>query len=284
MDDVVASKVAVLVKLGLKEGKAKEVATSKDDQYGALVALLAGAGLWPDCDEVRGALIFQVLAKIKSPQHRPLVTAFVASRKIDTAERLDAAAALTNARGAAPITDAELERACGVGLVYTEAQIAERVEAECAAKAPSSAGELLGRVKKALPFSDSAAVKRAVDQRMAAVVKAAVVVEEKKPTTTTTTTTTTVPSASSKKTKKKKALKAALPPIVPTAESVVALVLAGVRRNEATGEYECDAHAVAMVADSLAAVQRSSYAAALRAGAVDPRNGVQLPPAKYMPQ
>lgn len=301
----------MLVKIGLKEGKAKEVA-GKDDQFGAVVELLKGAGLWGNCDEARGVLIYQLVAKCKAREaaaNRLLIAAFVAERKIDTMERLDAAAALANARGATPIAGAELESACGVGLVYSEAQIVARIEAEFAAKPAVSSGEFLGRVKKALPFSDGALVKQHVDAFLAATAPAAAAPKGEKKTGDSKAAAAAAPTAPSGKKSKKKALKTALPPIDGTlsssalAESLVQLVLSSVRLNDATGKYECDTHAVAMVADSIAAVQRQrcecrvcfavlawltivvcSYASALRAGAVDPRNGIQLPPAKYTPQ
>lgn len=279
------ARIAYLVSIGHAPGKAKEVA-SNDDAYEALMALLDAVQLRDKCDAPQGKLLARLSAqypKAGSRGSQLALAALVASREVDTAERLDAGMTEAAARGLdVTLTREDLVKVCGVGLVYSEADLRAAAETEWAAKPIQNTSEqnaFLGRVKQRLPFSDGAMVKQCVDALLAGKQLAEAAPKKKK--TADPAAVAAVAAAPSKKALKKQAVMGGTLPEIDYTSSATVMAERLVELVTSTPNKE---HAVAMVADSLAALQRHSYAQGTRASGLDSRNGVQLPPAKYTPQ
>ena len=163
-----------IIGLGLSEQKAKEtlknVALTKN--ITSALSGIADVSLLP---AGTGMLIYHLCTKIK-PQaitHLPMLVKLTADQKLDTTVRVEAALeyVLNHGITSSSINVADLEKACGVGIVVTPEEI-DNVVVEIISKCKSdlvaqryrfNVGKVLAEVRAKLPWADGKAVKAEVD-------------------------------------------------------------------------------------------------------------------------
>lgn len=160
------------ISLGLSEQKAKETLKNAAVSKNILLALNhSGSAI----EGSVGLLIYHLATKIK-PQiidHLPLIVKYIVEKKLDTQVRVDAALEFILTHGVTKdsINTAELEKACGVGIVVTPEEIDRAVECLItknktdlvAQRYRFNAGKILQEVRSQLPWADGKAVKAEVD-------------------------------------------------------------------------------------------------------------------------
>jgi len=129
-------------------------------------------------------------------------------------------------------------------------------------------GKLLAQTKEQLPFCDGAKLKSTMDKVLTSRFGPPKGKEQKqqKPT----------DKSSSQNKERPKIVSAKLPAIDLDMSNLALAEQLYRMAKETSGDLDMH-HAVEMIADTIAAIQRKSYAAGLASGNVDPRNGVRLP-------
>lgn len=120
-------------------------------------------------------LLYHMASKIKAQinHHLPLLVQYIASKKLDNTQRVDAALEflLKNGLPGASIKTADLDKHCGVGVVVTPEEIERVVEASVGRNKSAlieqryrfNAFKIVQEVRESLPWADGKQVKNEVD-------------------------------------------------------------------------------------------------------------------------
>ncbi|KAI4369007.1 hypothetical protein MLD38_017502 [Melastoma candidum] len=165
----------LFLKIGLDERTAKNtVANSKVTAN--LTAVIHEADVTDGCNRTVGNLLYTVATKFPANAlaHRQTLLKYIVSSKIKTPAQLDAAFAFFNKIGPENFKLDAFEESCGVGVEVSAEEI-ELVVGEVFAEKKSiileqryrtNVGELLGLVRKKLPWADPKIVKQNVDAKL----------------------------------------------------------------------------------------------------------------------
>jgi len=168
--------VALFQTIGLSETKAKETAKNGNLSSNLKLAIEAASevtGKAATGDNANGALLYTIASKIK-PQvsgHLPLLAKCVASGKLDSEIRVQAALEYLMQNPKPEVDLAAFESHCGVGIVVTPEMIESEVEKAIgkvkddlkAKRYRYNTGMLMAEVRKALKWADGKAVKSEID-------------------------------------------------------------------------------------------------------------------------
>jgi len=165
--------VVLFKTIGLSEAKAKETAKNANLSNNLKLAIEAAAKVASGGDSSNhGALLYTIASKIK-PQvsgHLPLLAEYVASGKLDSEVRVQAALEYLM-QHPSEVDLAAFEGHCGVGVVVTPEMIEAEVEKSIgkvmedlkAKRYRYNTGMLMAEVRKALKWADGKAVKSEID-------------------------------------------------------------------------------------------------------------------------
>ncbi|KAG5385409.1 hypothetical protein IGI04_036879 [Brassica rapa subsp. trilocularis] len=150
------------------------------------------AGVTDGCDRTTGNLLYTVATKHHSNLllHRPTLFEYIVSSKIKTPAQLDAAVSFFDNHAAEDFKLNEFEEACGVGVEVSAKDIekaAEKVFEENKSaiveqRYRTNVGQLLGHVRKSLPWADPKIVKDVIDRQMYELLGERTAADNEKPT------------------------------------------------------------------------------------------------------
>ncbi|XP_031621743.1 probable glutamine--tRNA ligase [Contarinia nasturtii] len=161
------------VALGMSETKAKETLKNANVTKNLTAALNECKGT--PLPDGAGMLLYHMATKIKAQifHNLPLLVKYIASQKLDTTLRVDAALAylLKNGLQGTDINTAEFEKHCGVGIVVTPEEIERHVEAVIAQnknvlleqRYRFNVFKIMQEVREKLPWADGKQVKNEFD-------------------------------------------------------------------------------------------------------------------------
>lgn len=171
-----AALIAQFVALGLSEQKSIETLKNANVTK-HLVAALAEIKGAPLADGT-GLLVYHLASKLK-PQtagHLPLLVQLILSKKLDNTVRIDASLefVLSQAQSKREIVVADLEKACGVGIVVTPDQIegvvgkilAKNKEEIAVQRYRFNVGKIMADVRAELQWADGKHVKSEIDVQL----------------------------------------------------------------------------------------------------------------------
>ena len=178
-----APDAALIAKLkdivGLDDKNAKDLST-KADRATAALDFFAAQGITSTSDRGVKVLLFSAFTKAKDNATRDFIALNVANGKLKSTQQLDAAVRATE-KGV-PTDLAAFEKACGVGIVVTDTQIAAHIRTELAKQTPASLkaawvknpGQILGQLKKIedLKWADFTVVKAKLDELVPPIIAA----------------------------------------------------------------------------------------------------------------
>ncbi|XP_014606165.1 PREDICTED: probable glutamine--tRNA ligase [Polistes canadensis] len=164
--------IELFQQIGLSEQKAKE--TLKNAQVSKNLKLaITGARKYVDITPEIGILLYHLSSKIKAQiaDKIPFLSKFIAERKLDTVQRLDAALNYILSNLNEEIHISAFEEACGIGIVILPEQIEEEVEElikihkdEILKKRYRfNPGPLMQQVRNTLKWADGKAIKNEFD-------------------------------------------------------------------------------------------------------------------------
>ena len=166
--------IEVFKSIGLTEAKAKETVKNVNLAKNLEEAIIQARKAKAVITASEGVLLYHVSSKIK-PQIRHrlgFLVDHVVAGKLDTELRVNTALEYLLSRPDEKELDVEaLDKACGVGVIVTPEQIEKEVE-EAIEKVKNDLiskryrfplGQLMGNVRKALPWADGKAVKSEID-------------------------------------------------------------------------------------------------------------------------
>ncbi|KAI4379144.1 hypothetical protein MLD38_005480 [Melastoma candidum] len=165
----------LFLSIGLDERTAKNtIANNKVTSN--LTAVIREADVLDGCDRTVGNLLYSVSTKFPANAlvYRPVLLKYIISSKIKTPAQLDAAFAFFSKIGPDDFKLDEFEEACGVGIEVSPEEIDQVVSAVFSEKTSiiveqryqTNVGELLGHVRKKLPWADAKIVKQIVDAKL----------------------------------------------------------------------------------------------------------------------
>ncbi|XP_015184756.1 PREDICTED: probable glutamine--tRNA ligase [Polistes dominula] len=164
--------IELFQQIGLSEQKAKE--TLKNAQVSKNLKLaITEARKYVDITPEIGTLLYHLSSKIKAQiaDKIPFLSKFIAERKLDTVQRLDAALNYILSNLNEEISISAFEEACGIGIVVLPEQIEEEVEKlikihkdEILEKRYRfNPGPLMQQVRNTLKWADGKAIKNEFD-------------------------------------------------------------------------------------------------------------------------
>lgn len=165
----------LFLKIGLDERTAKNtIANNKVTTN--LTAVIHEAAVTDGCTRTVGNLIYTVATKYpgNALPHRPTLLEYVVSSKVKTTAQLDAALSFLANTGSENLDVNKFEEACGVGVEVSTEDIKKAVNEVFEENKASiielryrtNVGELLGHVRKRLPWADAKAVKQLADAKL----------------------------------------------------------------------------------------------------------------------
>eukprot|EP00727_Mastigamoeba_balamuthi_P011412 m51a1_g6894 putative asparaginyl-trna synthetase (657) ;mRNA; f:10557-12968 len=175
----------VFSSLGLDKKRAADSAKS-DRIRPALLDVARAAGVAESgCDKAVGNLLYALATELPasvSADNRTLIARNIASSRLTSKNQLLAAFKFTEAAGAAAVAEEAFDRACGIGVTVSAADI-ERAVSEAVAAAPEgkrSLGDVMKALKadERLRWADQAEVRRTLERLLPASDKKA---DDKKP-------------------------------------------------------------------------------------------------------
>ena len=165
----------LFLKIGLDERTAKNT-VANNKVTANLTAVIYEAGVIDGCSRAVGNLLYTVATKYPANAlpHRPTLLQYIVSLKVKTTAQLDAALSFLAITGSENLDLNKFEEACGVGVEVSEEDIkqavSEVVEENKATilelRYRTNVGELLGHVRKRLPWGDAKVAKQLVDAKL----------------------------------------------------------------------------------------------------------------------
>ncbi|XP_027366589.1 glutamine--tRNA ligase isoform X1 [Abrus precatorius] len=167
--------VDLFLKIGLDERTARNtVANNKVTSN--LTSVINEAGVTDGCSRTIGILLYTVATKYpgNALPHRPTLLQYIVSSKVKTMSQLDAAFYFLGSTGLEKLDLNKFEEACGVGIEVTmediERTVNEVIEGNMATilelRYRMNVGELLGQVRKRMPWADAKIAKHLVDVKL----------------------------------------------------------------------------------------------------------------------
>nr|P52780.2 RecName: Full=Glutamine--tRNA ligase; AltName: Full=Glutaminyl-tRNA synthetase; Short=GlnRS [Lupinus luteus]CAA62901.1 tRNA-glutamine synthetase [Lupinus luteus] len=165
----------LFLKIGLDERTAKNtVANNKVTTN--LTSVINDAGVTDGCSRTVGNLLYTVATKYPANAlpHRPTLLQYIVNSKVKTTAQLDAALSFLSATGSENLDLNKFEEACGVGVEVSTEDIKHAVDEVVEENKATilelryrvNVGELLGHVRKRLPWADAKVVKQLVDAKL----------------------------------------------------------------------------------------------------------------------
>uniref|UniRef100_M4E7K4 glutamine--tRNA ligase n=1 Tax=Brassica campestris TaxID=3711 RepID=M4E7K4_BRACM len=183
--------VKLFLSIGLDE-KTAATTINNPKVTANLTAVIHEAGVTDGCDRTTGNLLYTVATKHHSNLllHRPTLFDYIVSSKIKTPAQLDAAVSFFDNHAAEDFKLNEFEEACGVGVEVSAEDIekaAEKVFEENKSaiveqRYRTNVGQLLGHVRKSLPWADPKIVKDVIDRKMYELLGERTAADNEKPT------------------------------------------------------------------------------------------------------
>ncbi|WZZ16585.1 hypothetical protein YC2023_109674 [Brassica napus] len=183
--------VKLFLSIGLDE-KTAATTINNPKVTANLTAVIHEAGVTDGCDRTTGNLLYTVATKHHSNLllHRPTLFDYIVSSKIKTPAQLDAAVSFFDNHAAEDFKLNEFEEACGVGVEVSAEDIekaAEKVFEENRSaiveqRYRTNVGQLLGHVRKSLPWADPKIVKDVIDRKMYELLGERTAADNEKPT------------------------------------------------------------------------------------------------------
>ncbi|KAL5194765.1 Glutamine--tRNA ligase [Glycine soja] len=165
----------LFLKIGLDERTAKNT-VANNKVTANLTSVIDEAGATDGCSRTVGNFLYTVATKYPANAlpHRPTLLQYIVSLKVKTTAQLDAALSFLATTGSENLDLDRFEEACGVGVEVSEEDIkqavSEVVEENKATilelRYRTNVGELLGHVRKRLPWGDAKVAKQLVDAKL----------------------------------------------------------------------------------------------------------------------
>ncbi|KAG5077469.1 hypothetical protein JHK82_056164 [Glycine max] len=165
----------LFLKIGLDERTAKNT-VANNKVTANLTSVIDEAGATDGCSRTVGNFLYTVATKYPANAlpHRPTLLQYIVSLKVKTTAQLDAALSFLATTGSENLDLDWFEEACGVGVEVSEEDIkqavSEVVEENKATilelRYRTNVGELLGHVRKRLPWGDAKVAKQLVDAKL----------------------------------------------------------------------------------------------------------------------
>lgn len=161
--------------MGIPKKRAQE--TAKNEALTTLLVKLS-QDIGGAIDKAQGVLLYEIAVKVPGQTflepHRDTLVAYIRDSKLKTTKQLDAAFGFLKKGGA--MASAEFDKAAGVGVSVTEAQIAAAVTAAIDANKAKivadryrfNTGILLGRILGEHPWADGKVAKDVIDAQLTA--------------------------------------------------------------------------------------------------------------------
>ncbi|XP_020966730.1 glutamine--tRNA ligase isoform X2 [Arachis ipaensis] len=177
--------------IGLDEGTARNTVANKKVTTN-LITVIDEAGVTGGCDRTVGNLLYTVATKYpgNALPNRPTLLQYIVTSKVKTAAQLDAALAFLAAIGPDNLDLKKFEEACGVGIEVSTEDIQNAVnevfeenkEKILELRYRINVGELLGHVRKRLPWADAKVTKGLVDSKLVELLGPKTAADDEKPT------------------------------------------------------------------------------------------------------
>ncbi|XP_015941956.1 glutamine--tRNA ligase [Arachis duranensis] len=177
--------------IGLDEGTARNTVANKKVTTN-LITVIDEAGVTGGCDRTVGNLLYTVATKYpgNALPNRPTLLQYIVTSKVKTAAQLDAALAFLAAIGPDNLDLKKFEEACGVGIEVSTEDIQNAVnevfkenkEKILELRYRINVGELLGHVRKRLPWADAKVTKGLVDAKLVELLGPKTAADDEKPT------------------------------------------------------------------------------------------------------
>ncbi|XP_021900855.1 glutamine--tRNA ligase, cytoplasmic [Carica papaya] len=174
-DEKSEKSLELFLKIGLDERTARNT-VANNKVTANLTAVIHEAAVTDGCDRAIGNLLYTVATKFPTNAlvHRPTLLEYIISSKIKTTAQLDAAFSFFAATGSENYKLNEFEDACGVGVEVSEEDIEQTVKeifeenksTILDLRYRTNVGELIGQVRKRLPWADSKFVKQLIDAKL----------------------------------------------------------------------------------------------------------------------
>jgi len=182
---------AVFISIGLEPKKAEESVKNKSLCV-ALMRVLESAGALGGCDKATGVLYYNIATKLPAVavRHEAFLAQCVASKKIDSQVKLDAAILYLKPVGGADLNEAEFNDAAGVGVTCSPEQISASVASVIAARKDEllavrykcNVGQLLIACKTGpVRFADGKLLKSELDAQLLALLGPKTAADDAKP-------------------------------------------------------------------------------------------------------
>ncbi|KAG4998586.1 hypothetical protein JHK82_029378 [Glycine max] len=165
----------LFLKIGLDERTAKNT-VANNKVTANLTAVIYEAGVIDGCSRAVGNLLYTVATKYPANAlpHRPTLLQYIVSLKVKTTAQLDAALSFLAIMGSENLDLNKFEEACGVGVEVSiediKQAVNEVVEENKATilelRYRTNVGELLGHLRKRLPWGDAKVAKQLVDAKL----------------------------------------------------------------------------------------------------------------------
>ncbi|KAH1231116.1 Glutamine--tRNA ligase [Glycine max] len=165
----------LFLKIGLDERTAKNT-VANNKVTANLTAVIYEAGVIDGCSRAVGNLLYTVATKYPANAlpHRPTLLQYIVSLKVKTTAQLDAALSFLAITGSENLDLNKFEEACGVGVEVSiediKQAVNEVVEENKATilelRYRTNVGELLGHLRKRLPWGDAKVAKQLVDAKL----------------------------------------------------------------------------------------------------------------------
>ncbi|KAG2401209.1 Glutamine--tRNA ligase [Vigna angularis] len=165
----------LFLKIGLDERTARNT-VANNKVTANLTSVINEAGVTDGCSRTVGNLLYTVATKYPANAlpHRPTLLQYIVSSKVKATAQLDAALSFLATTGMENLDLKTFEEACGVGIeVSTEdinQAVSEVVEENKVTilelRYRTNVGELLGHVRKRLPWGDAKVAKQLVDAKL----------------------------------------------------------------------------------------------------------------------
>ncbi|CAJ1977513.1 unnamed protein product [Sphenostylis stenocarpa] len=165
----------LFLKIGLDERTARNT-VANNKVTANLTSVINEAGVTDGCSRTVGNLLYTVATKYPANAlpHRPILLQYIVSSKVKTTAQLDAALSFLATTGLENLDLKTFEEACGVGIEVSTEDIKQAVDEVVEQNKATilelryrtNVGELLGHVRKRLPWGDAKVAKQLLDTKL----------------------------------------------------------------------------------------------------------------------
>ncbi|AYU82566.1 asparaginyl-tRNA synthetase, putative [Leishmania donovani] len=170
--------------VGLDDRGAKDL-SSKPERVADVLAFFAQHSIDEASPREQKVMLFNVWTKVKKPEHRDPVTAFILDGKLDSTQKVDAAIRFVNAAGSDVVDTAAMLAECGVGVTVSREDVEKAVAAALVAedvaalktKWDKNPNMMLGQMRRvaALRWADVEHVRAALERQVPGLIKDVIV-------------------------------------------------------------------------------------------------------------